>query len=108
MWVCSAGCRHLRAGWDSSQPQAAGLPVPSAGVEKPPIAQDVGLFLGAGLGAPLPPAGLLPRAQQPRADHSARWCSAGPGMRPTPAGWQQEALGNLEGSTPVGVKGAPA
>lgn len=38
MWVCSAGCQHLRAGWDSSQPQAAGLPVPSAGVEKSPVA----------------------------------------------------------------------
>lgn len=107
MWVCSAGCGHLWAGWEPSQLQAAGLPVPSAGMEKPPVAQDVGLFPAAGLGAPLLPGGLLPGAQQPRADHGAWWCSARPGMQPTPAGWQQEAPGNLEGSTPVGVKGAP-
>lgn len=46
-------------------------------------------------------------AQRPRADHAASRHSAGPGMRPTPMGWHQEAPGNLEGLTSVGVKGVP-
>lgn len=105
------GCAQPAAGTGGQvgpQPAVGLRPVrPRCGRGKAPRCPGRGPIPGHRPLGPLPPGGLPPRARQPRADHAARRCSTGPGMRPTPTGWHQEAPGNLEGPIPAGVKGAP-